>query len=157
MKLFLLGVFGWFSELHEVAAEEQRRNLLLVSGNGPGISYTCPCTYFTSLVTFWAVNYDAHFTDEKTEAQPVTGLSLPFSHGELNIWPNTHALPHYLSGLEARTPLHATASELPLSPRMSPVSSVVSGQALALLPSWAAALCAQEANVCGEEEDEGTL
>lgn len=29
---------------------------------------TCPCTYFTSLVTFWAVNYDAHFTDEKTEA-----------------------------------------------------------------------------------------
>ena len=29
---------------------------------------TCPCTFFSPLVTFWTVNYYARFTDEKTEA-----------------------------------------------------------------------------------------
>lgn len=55
---------------------------------------TCPCTYFTPLVTFRTVNYYAHFTDEKTEALSDWPQSvLPSVSHRTEYWTQTHILP----------------------------------------------------------------
>lgn len=73
---------------------------------------TCPCTYFTPLVTFRTVNYYAHFTDEKTEALSDWPQSvLPSVSHRTEYWTQTHisCLLH-LSASGSMNPLHATAS-----------------------------------------------
>lgn len=78
---------------------------------------TCPCTYFTPLVTFWTVNYYAHFTDEKTEALSDWPQSvLPSVSHRTEYQTQTHipCLLH-LSASGSMNPLHATASAGSLS------------------------------------------
>ena len=65
-RAFLLGILGVLSELHG-GAESREEAFAECQAMGQ-VFLTCPCTDFTSLVTFWAVNYYAHFTDEKKEA-----------------------------------------------------------------------------------------